>query len=66
MVEVEEAFLHCSKSLLRAALWHPESQIPRDRFPSLGQMLADQIAEIGAADAEDLVQASIAKGLYRG
>ncbi len=66
VVEVEEAFLHCSKSLLRAALWHPESQIPRDRFPSLGQMLADQIAEIGAADAEDLVQASIAKGLYRG
>jgi hypothetical protein len=66
VVEVEEAFLHCSKSLMRAALWHPESQIPRQRFPSLGQMLADQIAEVDAEAAEDLVQTSIAKGLYKG
>ncbi|MDP6406650.1 MAG: pyridoxamine 5'-phosphate oxidase family protein [Alphaproteobacteria bacterium] len=64
VVTVQEAFLHCAKSVMRAALWDPESRIPRDRLPSLGQMLADQIAEVDTEAAENLVQASIKRGLY--
>ncbi len=65
VVTVEEAFLHCAKSILRAALWDPESRISRDQLPSLGQMLADQIAGVDCEAAEDLVQTSIKKGLYQ-
>ncbi|HJP21685.1 MAG: pyridoxamine 5'-phosphate oxidase family protein [Alphaproteobacteria bacterium] len=64
VVTVQEAFLHCAKSVMRAALWDPESRIPRNRLPSLGQMLADQIAEVDTEAAENLVQASIKRGLY--
>ena len=42
-VEVQEAYLHCAKALIRSKLWNPASQVERSRLPTLGQMLADQI-----------------------
>ncbi len=56
-VTVEEAFLHCAKALIRARLWEPEAQVERARYPTYGQVLADQIAgsdavEIDAGEAE--------------
>jgi uncharacterized protein len=49
-VTVREAYLHCAKALMRARLWHAASQVPRERLPSMGQMLRDQIG--GSAPAE--------------
>jgi hypothetical protein len=43
LVEVQEAYLHCAKALIRSKLWNPASQVERSRLPTLGQMLADQI-----------------------
>lgn len=37
VVEVEEAFMHCSKSLIRSRLWHPESWPARKTAPTLAQ-----------------------------
>ncbi len=56
-VTVEEAFLHCAKALIRARLWEPAAQVERARYPTYGQVLADQIAgadavEIDAGEAE--------------
>ena len=50
-VTVEEAFLHCGRSLIRSRLWDPSVQIERSSYPSYGQVLADQIQE---ADAEEI------------
>lgn len=42
-VNVEEAFLHCPKAIMRARLWDPEAQAPRERLPSGAQMIFDQL-----------------------
>lgn len=52
MVAVELAWLHCGRALIRSRIWDPETQVAPDALPSLGQMLADQIAGVDAAEAE--------------
>ena len=43
VVELETQFLHCAKAFMRSELWSPESIIDRNEFPSMGQMLKDQL-----------------------
>ncbi len=50
-VAVEEAFLHCGRSLIRSRLWDPAARIDRSAYPSYGQVLADQI---NGADAVEI------------
>ncbi len=38
-VEVEDAYLHCAKALMRSKLWHLESQIDRSSLPTMGEIL---------------------------
>lgn len=51
-ITVEEAFLHCGRSLIRSRLWEPEAQIDRSCYPSYGQVLADQIRGANAAEID--------------
>ncbi len=51
-VTVEEAYLHCAKALIRARVWEPEARVERSRFPTYGQVLADQIAGAEAAEID--------------
>ena len=51
-VTVEQAYLHCAKALIRARIWEPEARIERSRFPTYGQVLADQIAGADAAEID--------------
>ena len=37
IVDVQEAFMHCSKSLIRSRLWHPESWPERKTAPTLAE-----------------------------
>ena len=64
LVEVEEAYLHCGKALIRAHLWDPASRIERDRLPSLGQMIADQVSGYDSEETEAYVQESYRERLY--
>ena len=64
LVEVEEAFLHCGKALIRSKLWDPENRIDRKSFPTLGRMVADQIGGLDAEETEDYVQESYRERLY--
>jgi PPOX class probable FMN-dependent enzyme len=43
-ITVEEAFLHCAKSLMRSKLWDAGTQIDRKTLPTLGKMIKDQTA----------------------
>jgi len=40
---VQEAFLHCAKAFMRSRLWQQEAQVARERLPTMGQMLHEQI-----------------------
>lgn len=43
IISVEETFLHCAKAFMRSKLWDASSQMDRDSFPTMGQMLKDQL-----------------------
>ncbi len=43
LIRVKEAFFHCGKSIIRSRLWDPETRIERSAFPTLGQIVADQV-----------------------
>ncbi len=64
LITVEEAFLHCAKALIRSDLWNPERRIDRKTFPTLGQMVADQIDGVDAEAADAAVEESYRKRLY--
>ncbi|MCX7558517.1 pyridoxamine 5'-phosphate oxidase family protein [Sulfitobacter sp. F26204] len=37
VIDVEEAFMHCSKSLIRSRLWHPDGWPERKAAPTLAE-----------------------------
>ena len=50
VVRVKEAYIHCSRALLRADLWNPEKFTGAATVPSMGTMLAKHTC--GFVDAE--------------
>ncbi len=58
-VEVQEAFFHCSKCVIRSGLWSPDMWPDLAGLPSLAQALAD-MAKLSAPIEE--VEDSIRKG----
>ncbi|HVI17599.1 MAG TPA: pyridoxamine 5'-phosphate oxidase family protein [Gaiellales bacterium] len=64
LVEVDEAFFHCAKSLIRSALWDPATRADRRQMPSLGQIIADQIDGVDPEAADEVVEESNRTRLY--
>jgi len=57
VIEVKEVFLHCAKALMRSKLWSLEGQMKRKDFPTMGQMLKDQLKSTDEAEShEDMVK----------
>ena len=42
-VQVREAYLHCSKALMRSQLWSADAQVERGALPTLNEMIHDQM-----------------------
>lgn len=63
-VHVEETYFHCGKALMRSKLWAAEAQVPRQSFPSLGRIIADQTAAIDADVAEKAIEDAYRTKLY--
>ena len=67
-VEVAEAFLHCSKALIRARLWEADARIERKVLPTLGRMIADvvdrQTSPEKVAEYDQLIVRNIEEQLY--
>ena len=38
LIEIDEAFTHCSKAFLRSQLWDPERHVDRRELPSAGEI----------------------------
>ncbi|RLJ51786.1 hypothetical protein BCF46_2008 [Litoreibacter meonggei] len=43
VVEVQEAFMHCSKSLIRSRLWYPDSWPARKTAPTLAEWVLETV-----------------------
>lgn len=54
-LEVEEAFLHCAKALMRSRLWDADARQDRSVLPTMGEMLRDQTGSGRVETQEEMV-----------
>ncbi len=64
VVTVREAYLQCAKALIRSKLWTGDHAIDRKTFPTLGQIIADQMGGIDVTETEAAIQESVKTRLY--
>jgi uncharacterized protein len=65
LVEIDEAFLHCGKALIRSRLWKEDYRVERSRLPSLGTMVNEQIGKpISNEEADRYVENAYKTTLY--
>lgn len=64
LVTVTSAYMHCAKALIRSKLWDPARQVERSVFPTLGQVLADQIAGMDAEQSDAYLEIAYKENLY--
>ena len=57
-VDVEKAWFHCGKAVIRSKIWQPDAHDDAAKLPTLGQMLSDQIAGVRAQEADDALNKS--------
>lgn len=43
VIEVEQAYFHCGRALVRSRLWDPASQALADEMPSAGELVTSQL-----------------------
>jgi predicted pyridoxine 5'-phosphate oxidase superfamily flavin-nucleotide-binding protein len=55
-IDVAEAYFHCGKALMRSKLWSRDTQVERDVFPSISQVIHDQ-TRLGEAEPQAEVEA---------
>ena len=64
VITIQEAFFHCAKALRRSRLWDPAAQVERSSFPSLGRIIADQIAGFTAEVADARIEKAYREKMY--
>jgi PPOX class probable FMN-dependent enzyme len=66
LVEIEEAFTHCSKAFLRSQLWDPARYVDRRELPSSGEIhrRRDPSFDADAYDADRAERYSRREGFY--
>ena len=52
-IEVQEAYLHCAKALMRSKLWSADAQIARSELPTLNQIIHAQMGSSAAPESQD-------------
>lgn len=66
LVEAKQVYFHCGKALIRSRLWDPTTQIEKSDFPTLGQIMADQIPNSGMTgeQIDESLEDNYVKALY--
>jgi PPOX class probable FMN-dependent enzyme len=68
VITVDEAFLQCSKALIRSKLWSDEAKVDRKALPTLGQMIAHVVDSKASAETvksyDALIDRNIEEELY--
>ncbi len=62
-VGVDEAYLHCAKSLMRSKLWSDAARVERSVLPTIGQMINDQMGIDAPAEGPAQMMARYAADL---
>lgn len=52
IIDIEDVYLHCAKSIMRSKIWHPESLQQRSVLPSMSKMIADQTNASGELESQ--------------
>lgn len=55
-VEVQEAYFHCGKAIMRSKLWSQEAQIERSAMPSIAVIIHDQ-TRLGEPESHEVIEA---------
>jgi uncharacterized protein len=55
-IDVSEAYFHCGKALMRSKLWSYDTQVEREVFPSISQVIHDQ-TRLGEPETQIEVEA---------
>jgi PPOX class probable FMN-dependent enzyme len=55
-IDVHEAYFHCGKALMRSRLWSRDTQVEREIFPSISQVIHDQTS-LGEPETQADVEA---------
>jgi PPOX class probable FMN-dependent enzyme len=63
-VSVQKVFFQCGKAVIRSELWNPDRRVPKGEFPTLGRILADQIAGTDSVTIEKQIEESYKTRLY--
>lgn len=63
VITAEEVFLHCAKAFMRSKLWDESSKINRDEFPTMGQMLKDQLGSKETPETHEAMEKRYQKDL---
>lgn len=63
IISVKEVFLHCAKAFMRSKLWEASAQIDRESFPTMGEMLKDQLGSKEAPETREAMLARYKKDL---
>jgi PPOX class probable FMN-dependent enzyme len=55
-IEVQEAYFHCGKALMRSRLWSPDTRVERAAFPSISEVIHEQTS-LGEPEPQEVVAA---------
>ena len=55
-IDVTEAYFHCGKALMRSKLWSRDTQVEREAFPSISEVIHDQTS-LGEPETQAEVEA---------
>ena len=55
-VDVQEAYFHCGKAIMRSKLWLQEAQVERSAMPSIAEIIHDQ-TKLGEPEPQEAVDA---------
>ena len=55
-VQVQEAYLHCAKALMRSRLWQAEAQVARNVLPTMNQMIHAQVGMAAPSETQEQME----------
>jgi PPOX class probable FMN-dependent enzyme len=55
-IDVSEAYFHCGKALMRSKLWSRDTQVERETFPSISEVIHEQ-TKLGEPETQVEVEA---------
>jgi PPOX class probable FMN-dependent enzyme len=53
LIHVDKAFMHCAKALMRGRVWDPAARVPRDSFPSMGEIMRAHAGGGGPVESQE-------------